>query len=127
LPRMSRVVTREAEARALVRALSTEGFDFLKVYNRLSREAFLAIADESRRLGLPVAGHVPFSVSAREASAVGMRSIEHQFNVAFACSTRENELMRLKAQALASDESGERRRLRRAYLTGVLDSFDAVR
>jgi hypothetical protein len=56
-----------------------------------------------------------------------MRSIEHQFNVAFACSSREEELMRMKAQALASDESGERRRLRRAYLAGVLDSFDAAR
>jgi imidazolonepropionase-like amidohydrolase len=127
LPRLSRVVANPAEARAVVGALKREGFDFVKVYNRLPREAFLAIADESRRVGLPLAGHVPFSVSAREASRAGMRSIEHQFNVAFACSSREDELMRMKAQALAADESGERRRLRRAYLTGVLDSFDAAR
>jgi hypothetical protein len=127
LPRMSRVVSNEAEARAVVRDLKREGFDFVKVYNRLPYEAFVALADESRRVGLPFAGHVPFSVSARQASALGMRSIEHQFNVAFACSSREDELMRMKAQALASDESGMRRRLRRAYLTGVLDSFDASR
>lgn len=127
LPRLSRVVATESEARAVVRELAWDGFDFVKVYNRLPRDAFLALADESRRAGMPFAGHVPFSVSAREASRLGMRSIEHQFNVAFACSSREDELMRMKAQALASDESGERRRLRRAYLTGVLESFDAAR
>lgn len=127
LPRLSRVVATDAEARAVVRDLRREGFDFVKVYNRLPRDAFLALAEESRRLGLAFAGHVPFSVSAREASALGMRSIEHQFNVAFACSSREDELMRLKARALAADESGERRRLRREYLTGVLDSFDPAR
>lgn len=127
LPRLSRIVATDAEARAVVRDLKRDGFDFVKVYNRLPREAFLAIADESRRLGLGFAGHVPFSVSAREASAQGMRSIEHQFNVAFACSSREDEWMGVKARALAADESGERRRLRQAYLAGVLDSFDAAR
>jgi len=36
-----------------------------------------AILDEARKLGLPVVGHVPHSVSVAEASAAGQKSIEH--------------------------------------------------
>lgn len=127
LPALSRVVADEAQARAAVRTLQREGADFIKVYNRLPRAAYFAIADQARQLGIPFAGHVPFSVSAREAAEAGQRSIEHLFNVAFACSSREDEWMRVKAEALAADESTKRRRLRRAYLLGVLDSFSPTR
>ena len=88
------------------------------------KKAFgFAIADESKKLGIPFAGHVPFSISAREASNAGQKSIEHLFNVLFACSSREDELMREKARMLASSDSSERMRLRRDYLHGVLDSY----
>jgi len=43
----------------------------------LNREAYFAIADESKRLGIPFAGHVPDSVKVAEASAAGQKSIEH--------------------------------------------------
>lgn len=127
LPTLSRVVTDAAQARTAVRELHRSGTDFIKVYNRLPREAYFAIADEARTLGIAFAGHVPFSVSAREASDAGQKSIEHLFNVAFACSSREDELMKAKAEALAADESGKRRTLRRAYLLSVLDSFSPAR
>lgn len=127
LPSLSVVVADAPAARAQVQRLHAQGADFVKVFNRLPRDAWLAIADESRRLGIPFAGHVPLSISAREASDGGQKSIEHLFNVGFACSSREDELMRRKAQAMASDESGERRRLRRAYLRDVLDTFSAAR
>ncbi len=127
LPRLSRVVSTAAEADALVQDLHRQGADFIKVYNRLPREAYFGIADAARRLGIPFAGHVPFSVSAREAAFAGQISIEHLFNVAFACSSREDELMLDKARALGAGEAGERRRLRRAYLLAVLDSFDPAR
>ncbi|HKY91188.1 MAG TPA: amidohydrolase family protein [Nevskiaceae bacterium] len=124
LPSLSVIVADAEAARAEVRRLHAQGADFVKVFNRLTRDAWFAIADESRRLGLPFAGHVPLAISAREASEGGQKSLEHLFNVSFACATREDELMRRKAEALASDESGERRRLRRAYLRDALASFD---
>ncbi|NGY06230.1 amidohydrolase family protein [Solimonas terrae] len=124
LPHLSRVVTDAASAEATVVELHAQGADFIKVYNRLPRDAYFAIADTTRRLGMPFAGHVPFSVSAREASDAGQKSIEHLFNVLFACSSREDGLMREKAAMLASSDADERRRLRRDYLRGVLDSYD---
>ena len=71
------LVANEAEARQAVQTAKGEGADFIKIYDGLSREAFFAIADESKKQGLPFAGHVPQLVSASEASDAGMKSIEH--------------------------------------------------
>jgi imidazolonepropionase-like amidohydrolase len=47
------------------------------VYTSLPRDAYFAIAAETRRRGLPFAGHLPTSVSAAEAANAGQASIEH--------------------------------------------------
>jgi hypothetical protein len=70
-------VKTEAEARAAVQRIKREGFDFVKVYSRLSRAAFFAAADESKRIGIPFAGHVPTGVNDGDASEAGQKSIEH--------------------------------------------------
>ena len=66
-----------AEARAAVDTMQALGFDFLKVYNRLSREQYFAIAERARERGIPFAGHVPNAITPAEASDAGQRSIEH--------------------------------------------------
>ena len=66
-----------AEARQLVRYLKEQGVDFIKVYTYISRESYLALMDEARRVGLPVAGHRPASVSLIELSDAGQHSVEH--------------------------------------------------
>ena len=65
------------EARQLVRYLKEQGVDFIKVYTYISRESYLALMDEARRVGLPVAGHRPASVSLIELSDAGQHSVEH--------------------------------------------------
>ena len=70
-------VTDELEARATVRTLQKVGVDFIKLHRRTSREAYFAIADESKRIGLPFVGHIPMTVSPAEASDAGQASIEH--------------------------------------------------
>jgi len=80
------------QARDDVREQKSNGADFIKVYSRLSREAYFAIMDESHRLGLPVDGHVPTRITAWEASDAKRRSFEHLNGIAMACSTREEEL-----------------------------------
>ncbi len=67
----------EAEGRQIVGQMKEIGYDFIKVYSRLPREAYFAIADESKKLGIPFAGHLPSSITATEASIAGQRSIEH--------------------------------------------------
>jgi hypothetical protein len=80
------------QARQAVRILAQTGADFLKVYNSLPREAFFALAQEARAIGIPFAGHVPEEVSPLEAAQAGQRSQEHLINILAACSTRENEI-----------------------------------
>lgn len=66
-----------SEGRQAVRDQVANGYDFIKVYSRLTPEVFAAIADEAQRWGIPVAGHVPDAVSIPEALAAGMASMEH--------------------------------------------------
>jgi imidazolonepropionase-like amidohydrolase len=63
------------QARAFVRHFAGE-VDAIKVYDRIPRAAYFALAEEARRLGLDVVGHRPHAVSAVEA-AVAQKSIEH--------------------------------------------------
>jgi hypothetical protein len=80
------------KGRSVVRQLKEQGADFIKVYNFLSREVYLSLADEAKRQRLPLVGHVPFALSAAEASDIGQKSIEHLSGVLLACSSREDQL-----------------------------------
>ena len=114
-----------ARARAAVDTMRRLGFDFLKVYDRLPRDAYLAIAAEAKRRGIPFAGHVPGAVTAIEASDAGQRSIEHVANALhLACTPRGAELLDafLKArESLGPDADSTRAalgRLRSAVAAG---------
>jgi imidazolonepropionase-like amidohydrolase len=76
LPLRMSIQTAE-QGRTAVRTLKQRGVDFIKVHDRTPREAYLAIADEAKRLQLPLAGHVPRGVTFDEAGQAGQRSIEH--------------------------------------------------
>ncbi len=71
------VAHNEAEARALVRSIKQRGADFLKIHINLSRPAFYAAVDEAKKLGMPVAVHLPLALSIAEASDAGASSLEH--------------------------------------------------
>jgi imidazolonepropionase-like amidohydrolase len=81
-------------ARETVRKVVADGADFVKVYTRLSEESLLAIADETRQLGVPFAGHCPDDVSPTVASDAGQRSFEHVFTLWYATSSHEGEIRR---------------------------------
>ncbi|MFD5074437.1 amidohydrolase family protein [Streptomyces sp. NPDC058371] len=83
-----------AQARTAVRRQRKAGADFIKTYTRLSRGSFHAIAAESRRLGIPFAGHVPDLVPVTEASNAGLASIEHLFEFWYDTSRDEERLRR---------------------------------
>ncbi|MDG4820707.1 amidohydrolase family protein [Asanoa sp. WMMD1127] len=87
-------VATPAEGRATVRAQKDAGADFVKVYTRLSRASFFAIADEARRQRIPFLGHVSDFVQLTEASDAGLASVEHLFQVFYDLSSREDELRR---------------------------------
>jgi imidazolonepropionase-like amidohydrolase len=85
-------VASAAEGRRLVAAAKAEGRDFVKAYNLLSRESYLAIVAEAKGQHLPVAGHVPFALTAKEVSDIGQRTIEHAADFPISCSSQEEAL-----------------------------------
>src|SRR5580658_3372072 len=101
------VVANAAQGREVVDQQQQRGADFIKVYSRLSRNAYFAIADEANKCGIPFEGHVPESVTAAEASGAGQKSIEHLTRVADACSKEEksidSEMQRQEALFRAPD------------------------
>ncbi|MFJ2743682.1 amidohydrolase family protein [Streptomyces sp. NPDC087440] len=85
-------------ARATVRSVKREGADFVKVYSRLSPEAYYAIADESKRQGIPFAGHCPDTLPMSRAATSGQRSIEHLHAMLLATSSRERDIRKALAK-----------------------------
>jgi imidazolonepropionase-like amidohydrolase len=65
------------DARRIVRQQAACGYDFVKVHNILSRPVLDAVAEEARRVGLDLVGHVPHDISVRYAVEHGMRTMEH--------------------------------------------------
>jgi imidazolonepropionase-like amidohydrolase len=93
-PLISISVASEAEARKAVQSLKAQGAGFIKVYSRIPREAYFAIADECKKQQIPFAGHVTIFVSLAEAADAGQKSIEHLAGIQLllACSEREDEI-----------------------------------
>ncbi|MFB6815442.1 hypothetical protein ACFCV8_12970 [Streptomyces sp. NPDC056347] len=93
-------------ARQAVRESKAEGCDFVKVYSRLTPEAYEAVADESRRQGLRFAGHCPDTLSPARASDAGQQSIEHLHALLLATSSRADEVGRAMAKVRIDSSLG---------------------
>lgn len=115
MPDFYRASTRE-EGEQLARYFKERGFDFIKVYNNVSRDGYFGLTDEARRLGLPFAGHEPGALSAVEISNAGQGSLEHSriflFNCFAGADSMQKRLLKLPSTAL-------RRRM--------LDEYDPTR
>ena len=96
-------VSNEEEGRKAVRRVKQWGADFVKVYTLLPRDAYLGIADEAKQQGISFVGHVPYSVTPRETSDAGQKSIEHLAGILMACSTKERELRDETAKTSSPD------------------------
>jgi imidazolonepropionase-like amidohydrolase len=107
------VVKTPAEARQFVRELKAAGIDFVKTYSNLQRATYFAIAEEASKQGIPLAGHVPFTVDAAEASSAGKRSMEHFFQILESSSSKSQELFQVPAR----DWSSKHQKM-------MLDTFD---
>lgn len=71
------MVADSTDGAEVVREQAAEGYDFIKVYNNVPLAAYRGIIAEADKLGLPVAGHVPFAVGLEGALAAPQASIEH--------------------------------------------------
>ncbi|XVQ07115.1 amidohydrolase family protein [Spirillospora sp. CA-255316] len=80
------------EAREAVRQAKRDKADFVKVYSRLNRESYIAIADEARRQGIAFAGHCPDAITIPEAIRTRHQTFEHMDSLMLATSTHEKEI-----------------------------------
>jgi len=87
------------KARRLVKEYKQQGMDFIKPYNLLPRDIYLAIIDEAKRQKIPVAGHVPYAMTAAEVSKLGQITIEHLTDIPMSCSADET-ILRKELDAL---------------------------
>jgi hypothetical protein len=88
------------EGREIVARLAEERVDFIKVTSDIDRATYFAVAETARKLGLPLAGHLPvnetgagFTVSAIEASNAGQKSLEHAHGIPFSFADRDPQLI----------------------------------
>lgn len=107
------------QARELVRALAQQPGrpDHIKTYDGLPQASFFALVDEARRHGVEVSGHVPSAVSVAEASSAGLKAVAHARVLPIGCSSREAEIMRLRAEGRPASE----------WMRLALDSYDRSR
>jgi len=85
-------VTIPDRAREQVRNYKQRGADFIKVYNQLSPEVLFAIMEEAKLQKIPVAGHVPYAMTAAQVSDLGLVSLEHNLDILVSCSSDETGL-----------------------------------
>ena len=118
-------VLNAAQARHIVDQLVAARVNFIKVQDPLSREVYFAVADEARRRKIPFAGHVPYSVTASEASAAGQRSFEHLIGIPEACSTQERKLKQSESAAMVRLDPGQHEAAR--FFFAAFDSYSPGR
>ena len=115
-----------AAAKKMVRTYKERKADFIKVYNLLKKDVYLAIISEAKKQGIAFAGHVPFSVTAAEASSFGQKSIEHLSDVHISVSGEEVQIRKELERPAAGIPSPVRRALANFKAVGSYDKKKAT-
>lgn len=126
----------EQQAREEVRTLKQHGVDYVEVDTTLTPELYWAIADEARKQGLRLVGHIPAKIGAASIVRADQKNVEHLggrfLNVLVACSSDEDFFMHtlgsiyddvLKAVSEGKQPSGELQ-FTAAFDKRLLDTFD---
>ena len=90
-------------ARANMAALADAGVDFLKIYEMVTPEVFAALVEEARSRGLPIDGHVPLAMRARDVGP-HVQSLEHLRNLEMDCTSDGAALAAERRAVLANPE-----------------------
>jgi imidazolonepropionase-like amidohydrolase len=73
----SLLVDTPERARSAVNFLADQGVDFVKVYNNVKEPELSAVIEAANSRGLPVAGHIPRTLTMTRAIEMGMTRLEH--------------------------------------------------
>ncbi len=67
------------QIRKIIKTQAGKGYDFIKIYSKLSLKNFNDIIRIAKEFNMPVAGHVPDAVGLKHALESQMKSIEHLY------------------------------------------------
>ncbi len=107
--------------------LIKQGADFIKVYNTLSRDSYLAIAAETKQKQIPFAGHIPDSMTSEEASRAGQKSIEHLWAIPVDVCSDSEALRKRSSDANDEEDAAKARDLFYGINQTILAHYDAVK
>jgi hypothetical protein len=117
----------EATARANVARLADAGVDFIKIYEMVSPEVFAVLVEEARARGLPMDGHVPLSMRARDVGP-HVQSLEHLRNIEMDCVANGEATVAERRDLLANPEGlaggALRSSLHREYRIPSIEAYD---
>ncbi|MEQ8858885.1 MAG: amidohydrolase family protein [Pseudomonadales bacterium] len=112
-PQLGIGVASPAVAERRVADLAAAGVDFIKIYELVTPEVFAALVAAAGQRGLPIAAHVPLTMTADEAGP-RVDSMEHVRNVELACADDWRELLDARRARIAAFEDGRGYDLRSA-------------
>jgi len=115
------------DARDHIAQLKTRGVDFIKIYELVSPQVFVAMVEAANELQLPVDSHVPLSMRASVAGP-SLDSLEHLRNVELDCAANTVELHQQRLVMLENPEQKSGYALRgsihKAQRTQAMDNYD---
>ncbi|MGE0623902.1 MAG: amidohydrolase family protein [Pseudomonadales bacterium] len=104
-PKLGTGIPDAETARATVRELKAAGADFIKIYELVDPAVYRVLADEARAQGLPIASHVPLTMTADGAGPVA-DSMEHLRNLELACAADWQALLAARQQTVSEFVEG---------------------
>lgn len=94
-------------ARIAVRAQYAAGYDFIKIYDGLTREIYAAIVDEAHALQMPIDGHIPQAVGFAAVLAA-KQDLQHTDKTVFSLWGHQFDTTRVDSVAGAIKAAGVR-------------------
>jgi len=114
-------------ARANMARLAEAGVDFVKIYEMVSPEVFAVLVEEAGSRGLPMDGHVPLAMRARDVGPQ-VQSLEHLRNIEMDCTSNSEAWLAERLGRLANPEGVPgatlRSQLHAAYRIPSVESYD---
>jgi imidazolonepropionase-like amidohydrolase len=95
------LVTSPDQAGKVVKEFAEQHYDFIKVYDGLSRAVYDEIIRTAGQMKIPVVGHIPTEVGLDHALESGQKSIEHAEQIEYATASFDNPLSPQQADAVA--------------------------
>ncbi len=90
-------------ARANMARLAEAGVDFVKIYEMVSPEVFAVLVEEAQSRGLPMDGHVPLSMQARDVGPQ-VQSLEHLRNIEMDCTANPGAAVAARRRLLTNPD-----------------------